>query len=258
MEITMKDKRVLVTAGGSGICRAVADMFIKEGAQVHVGDVDQQALDDFKENHPDAGATLCDVSDSKQVEALFEASDHQLGGLDILINGAGIGGSIGTVDQIDIPGWTQTIDVNLNGAFYCAKLAVPRIKKNGQGSIINFSSTAGFLACAMRSPYAAAKWGIIGFTKTLALELGQHGIRVNAICPGVVEGERMDRIIAGEAKAKGLTEEAVRQSYTQGNALKTFIHPDDIAATILFICSEYGDKITGQAISVDGFVESHE
>lgn len=258
MEISMKNKRVLITAGGSGICRVVAEMFIKNGANVYICDVNQIALNEFKAVYPEAGISLCDVSDHEQVSQLFADIDKSLGGLDILINGAGIGGPAGSVDQIDIPGWNQTIAVNLNGTFYCSRLAVPRLKKAGGGSIINFSSTAGFLAFALRSPYAAAKWGIIGFTKTLALELGKDGIRVNAICPGVVEGERMDRVIEKEAKVREISVEEVRKNYTLGNALQTFISPEEIASTILFLCSKQGCKITGQTIPVDGFVESHE
>ncbi|MCG8617883.1 MAG: SDR family oxidoreductase [Desulfobacterales bacterium] len=258
MKISMENKKVLITAGGSGICRVVADMFLAEGATVHICDVDPAAVKDFSGSHPKAGGTVCDVSDPGQVENLFEAADRHLKGLDILINGAGIGGSIGTVDEIDTEGWRRTVEVNLNGTFHCARLAVPRIKARGCGSIINFSSTAGFLAYAMRSPYAAAKWGLIGFTKTLALEQGRYGIRVNAVCPGVVEGERMDRVIAGEAAAKGISEAQVRENYTRGNALRTFVSPEDIGSTILFLCSDYGNKITGQAIAVDGFTESNE
>lgn len=254
----MENKRVLITGGGSGICRIVAEMFIKNGANVHICDVNQAALNEFKAVYPETGTSLCDVSDQKQVSRLFADADNFLGGLDILVNGAGIGGPAGTVDQIDIPGWDQTIAVNLNGTFYCSRLAVPRIKKTGTGSIINFSSTAGFLAYALRSPYAAAKWGIIGFTKTLALELGKDGIRVNAICPGVVEGDRMDRVIEKEAKVRGISVQEVRENYTRGNALKTFISPEEIASTILFLCSKQGSKITGQSIAVDGFVETNE
>jgi len=253
----MENKRVLITAGGSGICRTVAEMFIKNKAKVHICDVDQAVLNEFKALYPETGISRCDVSDQKQVSQLFADADDSLGGLDILINGAGIGGPAGTVDQIDIPAWDQTIAVNLNGTFYCTRLAVPRIKKAGRGSIINFSSTAGFLAYALRSPYAAAKWGIIGFTKTLALELGKDGIRANAICPGVVEGDRMDRVIEKEAKVRGVSVQEVRENYTRGNALKTFINPEEIASTILFLCSEQGSKITGQSIAVDGFVETN-
>ena len=258
MEISMENKRVLITAGGSGICRAVAEMFLGKKARVHICDVDQNALDEFKTVFPQAGISLCDVSDPNQVELLFKDADQHLGGLDILINGAGIGGPAGSVDQINIQGWEKTIAVNLNGSFYCARQAVPRIKKAGKGNIINFSSSAGFLAYAFRSPYAAAKWGITGLTKTLAKELGPHGIRVNAVSPGVVEGDRMDRVIAKEARLKGISEQEVRANYTKGNALGTFIKPEEIASTILFLCSEYGSKITGQTVAVDGFVETND
>lgn len=258
MEISVKDKRVLITAGGAGICRTVAEAFINEGAKVHVCDLDQAALKDFKDSYPDVEISICNVSDPEQVTELFEDSDRTLGGLDILINGAGIGGPAGTVDKLGVEEWNQTIAVNLNGTFYCSRLAVPRIKEAGQGSIINFSSTAGFLAYAMRSPYAAAKWGIIGFTKSLALELGQDNIRVNAVCPGVVEGERMDRVIQKEATFKRISEEEVRKNYTKGNALRTFVSPEDIAFEIIFLCSDHGSKITGQALAVDGFTESNE
>lgn len=258
MQITMENKRVLITAGGSGICKTVAEMFIKNKAKVHICDVDKGALDQFHVLYPEAGLSLCDVSDPEQVSQLFADADRSLGGLDILINGAGIGGPAGSVEQIDISDWGKTIAVNLNGTFYCTKLAIPRIRKAGGGSIINFSSTAGFLAYANRSPYAAAKWGIIGFTKTLALEVGKDSICVNAICPGPVEGERMTRVIEKEAEVKKVSVQAIRKNYTKGNALNTFINPEEIASTILFLCSSQGCKITGQAISVDGFVETHE
>jgi len=258
MEINLEGKRVLITAGASGICRTVAEVFIKNGAKVHICDLDNDALNNFKALSPATGTSQCDVSNHEQVSKLFDDCDKTLGGLDILINGAGIGGPAGTVDQIDIEGWNQTIAVNLNGTFYCSRLAVPRIREAGGGSIVNFSSTAGFLAYALRSPYAAAKWGIIGFTKSLALELGRDGIRVNAICPGVVEGERMDRVIKREAVARGITEKEVRDNYTRGNALRTFISPEEIASTVLFLCSRQGSKITGQALAVDGFTESNE
>jgi NAD(P)-dependent dehydrogenase (short-subunit alcohol dehydrogenase family) len=146
--------------------------------------------------------------------------------------------------------------VNINGQFYCARRAVPLLKAAGGGSIINMSSSAGLLGYPMRSPYAASKWAVIGLTKTMAMELGKYGIRVNAVCPNAVEGPRMDAVIAAEAKAKGISKKAVYEGLVQGTSMRTFVSTDDVAGMILFLCSDAGSKISGQALSLDGFTET--
>lgn len=249
-------KRVLVTAAGAGIGRTIAEHFLAQGAAVHVCDILSDRLAEFQQQHPTLGTTVTDVSDPQQVAALFEAVEAHLGGLDILINNAGISGPTGPVEDLTPEGWERTMAVNINGQFYCTRLAVPLLKAAGGGSIVNISSTAGLFGYPNRSPYAASKWAVIGFTKTLAMELGPFKIRVNAICPGSVEGPRMDAVIAAESRATGIAPETLRAGYTSQVSMRTFITTHDLANMILFICSDAGRYISGQALSVDGHTET--
>jgi len=179
-----------------------------------------------------------------------------LGGLDVLVNNCGIAGPTLPVEKITPDDWQRTLAVNINSQFYCARLAIPPLKKSGGGSIINLGSTASLFGYALRSPYATSKWAVIGFTKTLALELGEFSIRTNAICPGCVEGERINAVIAAEAQARGVTVKAVREGYVQQTALHTFVTAGDVANLVLYLCSEAGNKISGQTLTIDGFTES--
>lgn len=250
------DKRVLITAGGAGIGRAIAGAFLAAGARVHVCDIDAEALADARDQWPELGTTRADVADPEQVDRLFDDALARLGGLDFMINNAGIAGPTAAVEDCDLEGWRRTLAVNLDGTFYCARRAVPALKAAGGGAIVNMSSSAGLFGYALRSPYVAAKWAIIGFTKTLAMELGPFGIRANAICPGPVTGPRMDRVIAAQAAARGVPEEQIRDNYTRNVSLRTFIDAEDIANAALFLCSPAGAKISGQAFPVDGHTES--
>jgi hypothetical protein len=199
---------------------------------------------------------VADVSDPIQVERLFEDALAHLGGLDVLVNNCGIAGPTLPVEKITLDDWQRTMAVNINSQFYCARLAIPLLKEAGGGSIINLGSTASLFGFARRSPYAASKWAVIGFTKTLALELGESGIRANAICPGCVEGERVNAVIAAEAQARRMSIEAIRDGYVRETALKTFVTTQDVADLVLYLCSEAGSKISGQALTIDGFTES--
>lgn len=256
MEISVKGLKILITAAASGIGCAVAEAFITNGAEVYICDIDDDQLAACVGPLPGVGVTRADVSDPAQVERLFEKAHSHLGGLDVLINNAGIAGPTAAVEDVSPEEWDRTMAVNIHGQFYCARLAVPMLKAAGGGSIINMSSSAGLLGYPMRSPYAASKWAIIGLTKTLAMELGEYDIRVNAVCPNAVEGPRMDAVIAAEAEAKGLSEEEVYQRLVQGTSMRTFVSKDDVANMILFLCSEAGRKISGQALSVDGYTET--
>ena len=245
-------QRVLITAGASGIGRATALAFAARGDRVHVCDVDREALAAFAAAHPEIGTTLCDVAEEAQVAALFAEALARLGGLDVLVNNAGIAGPTAPVEAVDYADWRRCLLVNLDGAFLCARAAAPVLKAQRSGAIVNLSSTAGLYGFRNRTPYCAAKWGVIGLTKTLATELGPFGVRVNAICPGSVEGERMDRVVAAAAAATGATPEAVRAEFVASTAMGCFVRAEDIAATILFLCSPAGERISGQAIPVDG------
>jgi NAD(P)-dependent dehydrogenase (short-subunit alcohol dehydrogenase family) len=244
--------RVLVTAGASGIGRVIAETFADEGAKVFICDVDVVALAALHAGRPEIGSIVADVSAPAEVDALFDAAAKFLGGLDVLINNAGIAGPTGKVEDIAIADWDHTIAVDLNGMFYCTRRAVPMIKAAGGGSIVNLSSIGGRLGYPMRTPYASAKWAVVGFTKSLAIELGPSNIRVNTIQPGVVAGDRIERVIRAKAGATGATVDAVREQYLSKISLRRMIDAKDIAAMALFLATPAGQNISGQALSVCG------
>jgi NAD(P)-dependent dehydrogenase (short-subunit alcohol dehydrogenase family) len=248
-------KRVLLTAGAAGIGAVIAAAFLAEGAWVWICDVDAKALAAARSTHPELGTSLADVADERAIDAMFGTIGEALGGLDILINNAGISGPTGPIESLDPAEWRRCVAVNLDGAFLCTRRAVPLLKAAGGGAVVNISSTAGLMGYPLRTPYAAAKWGVIGLTRSLAIELGPSGIRVNAICPGSVEGARMARAIRAEAAVRGVGEEDVRQAYIRTTSLRCFVAPEDIATMALFLCSDLGANISGQAIAVDGHTE---
>ncbi len=252
----LADKRVLITAGGAGIGRAIANAFAIAGARVEICDIDAEALAAVRQRWPAIGTTLADVADPEQVDRLFDEALARLGGLDVMVNNAGIAGPTATVEDCEPEDWRRTLAVNLDGTFYCSRRAVPPIKAAGGGAIVNMSSSAGLFGYPRRSPYVAAKWAIIGFTKTLAMELGPFGIRANAICPGPVSGPRMDRVIAAQAAARGVPEQEIRDGYTRNVSLRSFVEPEDIANAVIYLCSPAGAKVSGQAFPVDGHTES--
>jgi NAD(P)-dependent dehydrogenase (short-subunit alcohol dehydrogenase family) len=252
MDLGMKGLRVLVTAGANGIGREVARAFLGEGAKVHICDVDQKALRALGKSDPKITRTRADVSDRAQVAKLFKEALKALGGLDVLVNNAGIAGPTAKVEEMTPEDWDRCLAINITGQFNCARLAVPHLRKSKNPSIINLSSSAGKLGFALRTPYAASKWAVVGFTKSLAVELGPEGIRVNAILPGVVEGERIERVFAAKAKAQGISVKDVRDRALSYVSMRTMVTHRQLADAILFLCSERGRTISGQPISVDG------
>ena len=256
MNASARDLRVLVTAGATGIGRAFAETFAGAGAKVFICDVDDSALAAFRAARPDIGAIIADVAVPAQVDVMFDAVAAHLGGLDVLINNAGIAGPTAAVEDISVADWDRTIAVDLNGMFYCTRRAVPLLKAAGGGSIINLSSVAGRLGFRLRTPYSAAKWAVVGFTKSLAIELGPSHIRVNAIQPGIVEGERIDRVIAAKAAALGITEDEFEQELLSSVSLRKMVTAQDIANMALFLATPAGAGISGQALSVCGNVET--
>jgi NAD(P)-dependent dehydrogenase (short-subunit alcohol dehydrogenase family) len=246
METSAKGLRVLVTAGGAGIGRAIAQTFRDHGARVHTSDIDPKTKPD----------TLADVADIAQVEKLFQEVQKNLGGLDVLVNNAGIAGPTSEVENIDPREWRRTIDVNLNSHFYCTRRAVPMLKQAEEGAIVNISSVAGRLGYAYRLPYAATKWAIVGMTESLAKELGPFGIRVNAILPGIVAGPRIERVIRERAKAVGISYAEMEKQYAEKSSLRRMVTAEDVAQTALFLCSAAGRNISGQPISVCGNVDT--
>jgi NAD(P)-dependent dehydrogenase (short-subunit alcohol dehydrogenase family) len=256
MDLALRNHRVLVTAGAAGIGLATAMAFLREGARVHVCDIDADALARVPQELPGASASVCDVADPAAVDRLFDAATAALGGLDTLVNNAGIAGPTTPCEAVALDDWKRTLDVNLTGAFLCTQRAIPLLKASPNPSIANLSSAAGRFGFPLRTPYAAAKWGIVGFTKSLSIELGPFGIRVNAIQPGSVAGARIDRVIDAKAKQAGLTFEAMREQFLAKTSLKRFVEADDIANTIVFLASSLGRNISGHALPVDADAQS--
>jgi len=247
--------RVLVTAGAGGIGAAIAAAFAEIGADIHVCDIDNAALADFRKRFPDSQTTTADVADEKQVASVLETQRATFGGLDVLVNCAGIAGPTAGVDGITEQDWTRTVDVNLNGQFYFLHHAVPMLRESRSASIICISSVAGHLGIPWRTPYAATKWAIVGIVKSLAIELGPEDIRVNAVLPGIVAGPRIDGVISRRAKVENVDESTMRERYLKTISLRRMVTADDVALMCLFLCSPAGRNISGQAISVDGNVE---
>ena len=256
MDQSLTDKRVIITAGGAGLGRTTAEAFLAVGARVHVCDVDGDALDALRAAAPEIGTTLADVADPVQVDRLFDDALARLGGLDALINNAGIAGPTGPVEALAPEDFRRTLEVNVDGQFLCVRRAAPIMKAARAGAIVNISSTAGLFGFPMRTPYAASKWAVIGLTKTLAMELGPFGIRVNAICPGPIEGPRIDRVIAAKAEARGISFEEVRDDFARNTSMRAFVRAEEVADAVLFLCSDAGAKVSGQALAVDGHTES--
>ncbi|HEX5078585.1 MAG TPA: SDR family oxidoreductase [Geminicoccaceae bacterium] len=255
MELRLDGRRAVITAAATGIGRATLDTFVAAGARVCVCDVDPHGLEELRTALPEVGVVPVDVSDPAAVDALFETTLARLGGLDILVNNAGIAGPTARIEDIEPEDWARTLEVNLTGQYLCARRAVPHIRAAGGGSIVNLSSAAGRFGFALRTPYASSKWAVVGLSKSLAIELGPDQIRVNAICPGAVEGERIDRVIAAKARALGITLEAMRAELVEKASMKRMVTAQDIANMILYLCSDAGRLVSGQVIGVDGNVE---
>lgn len=245
-------RRVVVTAGAGGIGLAVARAFAANGDRVHVCDIDARALSQLTKTEPGITATVCDVSDRASVETFIASAAEELGGIDVLINNAGISGSTASVEEMAPEDWDSVLAVNLTGTFNVTRLAIPIIKKSDAGVILVMSSVGGRFGYANRSPYAATKRGLIAFAETLALELGGDSIRVNAIAPGAVAGERIQRVLQGRADASGQSLEEVTAEALGVQSLKYFVDPNDIAALALFLASDNAKSISGQTISIDG------
>jgi NAD(P)-dependent dehydrogenase (short-subunit alcohol dehydrogenase family) len=249
------DKVVLVSAGASGIGRCIAEAFLAQDCRVHVFDIDSVAISDFLTANPAASATLADVGEPAQVAEVFVELEQHYQRLDVLVNNAGIAGPTAVVEDIAIADWEQTIRVDLSGAFYCTRLAVPLLRRQG-GSIVNMASNAALFGCPLRSPYTAAKWALAGLTKTWAMELGAAGIRVNALCPGSVNGDRIEGVLQRDAAERGLEADQVREMYTRQSSMGLFVEPGEIAAMGLFLASDLGASISGQSIGIDGHTET--
>ena len=249
-------QRALITGAGSGIGQVMAQHFEKAGARIWICDADTNNLEQSLKENPDWNGTPCDVSEENQVDQLFKEMSDSFGGLEILVNNAGIAGPTAPVEEIDPDEWRRSVGVNLNGAFYCTRLSTPLLKNSPKASIINISSVAGRLGFARRLPYASTKWAMIGFTESLAKELGPSGIRVNALLPGIVEGPRIEGVFQARAQSEGVPYEEVRDRVLNNVSMKRMVSAGDVAEMAVFLCSEAGKNISGQSISVCGNVEN--
>ena len=252
MDLGIKDLRVLVTAGAAGIGLEIARAFVREGAKVHICDVDETALAAVKKSDPALTQSVCDVADRAQVARLFEDALKALGGFDCLVNNAGIAGPTGKVEEINPEDWDRCLAIDITGQFNCVRLAVPHLKQSKNASIMNLSSQAGKHGFPLRSPYAAAKWGVVGFTKSIAIELGPLGIRVNALLPGLVAGDRIRRVIEAKAQQRGVSFAEQEAHMMQFTSLKEYVTPQQLADMVVFAASPRGRTVSGQAISVCG------
>jgi len=250
----LENKTAIVTGGGRGIGRAIALTLAREGANVLISgrnrDVLETTASEIEALGRRAVTTVTDVSIESQVEEMANTALRQFGQIDILVNNAGVVGPTASVTDVNRTDWDEVLAVNLTGAFLCARAVIPNMVSRRSGKIINISSIAGKMAYALRSPYAASKWGMLGLSKTLALELGPHNIQVNAICPGPTAGERMQGVIAGRAKEMGKSVEEIERLYVDGTALKRMVDPNHVAAVVLLFASEVGDSITGESVDV--------
>lgn len=255
MSDSLRGQRVLITAGASGIGLATVRRFLQAGAEVHFCDIDAEAVQAVRRAHPQASASVTDVADEAQVLAMFEQVAARWGALDALVNNAGVAGPTCRLEDMTLQAWQATLDVNLTGVFLCARSAVPLLRAAGGGAIVNISSVAGRLGFSLRSPYSASKFGLTGLTQTWAMELGPADIRVNAVLPGLVAGDRAERVISARASAGGVPPEQVRASLVEKVSLRRMTQPEDIANQVAYLCSAEGAIISGQCISVCGNVE---
>jgi NAD(P)-dependent dehydrogenase (short-subunit alcohol dehydrogenase family) len=252
MDLGIDGLRVMISAGAAGIGLAIARTFVREGARVHVCDVDDAALSALAGSDPQIGTTRCDVANRSDVNRFFDEALARLEGLDCLVNNAGIAGPTGRVDEIDPAEWDRCLAIDLTGQFNCVRLAVPALRQSRNASIINVSSLAGRLGFPMRTPYAAAKWGVIGFARSLSMELGSDGIRVNALLPGIVAGERQKRVLGAKAQARGISFEEMERLAFSYTSIKEYVTPENLADLVAFLASPRGRMISGQALSVCG------
>lgn len=248
--------RVMISAGASGIGLAIARAFVEAGARVQVCDISEAQLQAARAEVSGLGTFKADVSNSTQVDAWFTHALAELGGLDVLVNNAGIAGPTAAIAEVSVEEWDSVMAVNVRGQFLCIRRAMPALQASPRATIINLSSVAGRLGYPLRTPYAASKWAVIGMTQSLAIELGEHDITVNAILPGIVESERVKAVVAAKAQAKGIATDAMQAEVLAHVALHRMVPTEDIAETALFLASRAGRSVTGQSMNICAGVQT--
>ncbi|MET4538410.1 NAD(P)-dependent dehydrogenase (short-subunit alcohol dehydrogenase family) [Arthrobacter bambusae] len=245
-------QKILVTAGASGIGRAIAAAFTAEGAAVHVADIDGGAIERLKHDHPSISATVADISRGSDVSRLFEDVTRTMGGLDVLVNNAGVSGPAQPAEDYDLEAWEQVLAVNLTGTFRTTQAAIPLLKQSDSASIIIMNALAGRFGYPNRAAYSTSKWGLAGMAKTLSMELGPAGITVNSVHPGAVAGDRFDAVLEGRAALSGRTVDEELELAMDLQSVKRLTQPEDIAALVIFLAGPHGRSISGQSIPIDG------
>ena len=255
MPLSLNNKKIIISAGASGIGWATAKICLSRGAIVYICDIDAKSLKKVQKhplNKKKLFAYKCDASDEYEVSDFFNQVSKKTKKIDALINNVGVAGPTGNIEKLSSDDWEQTLKINVVSHFYFTKLAIPMLKKNKGGSIINISSGAGIMGFPLRSPYAASKWAVIGVTKTLAMELGKFKIRVNAICPGTIKGDRMVRVIKNKAKFLKVSKKKVEKEFVSMASMNCWIYEEDIGKMCSFLISSDGERVSGQTIPVDG------
>ena len=255
MSNILKNKKIIISAGASGIGWATAKVCLSKGATVFISDIEKKFLNKVKKNPLNNKRLFsyeCDASNENDVKNLFKQISKKTKKIDALINNVGIAGPTGTIEKLKSKDWEETLKVNVISHFYYSKLAIPMLKKNKGGSIINLSSSAGILGFPLRSPYAASKWAVVGMTKTLAMELGKFNIRVNVICPGTIKGDRMKRVIKDKAKFLKVSKKLIEKEFISMTSMNTWVYEEDIGKMCSFLISDDSLRMSGQIISIDG------
>ena len=261
MKDILKNKKIIISAGASGIGWATAKICLSRGALVYICDLNIKLLNKIKKhslNNKRLFSYKCDASNENEVSNFFKQIKKKTNKIDALINNVGVAGPTGSLEKLNSKDWENTLHVDVNSHFYFTKKAIPLLKKSKNGSIINISSTAGILGFPLRSPYAASKWAIIGVTKTLAMELGKFNIRVNAVCPGTIKGDRMKRVIKDKAKFTKVSTKVIEKDFVSMSSMKQWILEEDIGKMCSFLISDDSSKVSGQVISVDGHTERND
>ena len=255
MPLSLNNKKIIISAGASGIGWATAKVCLSGGAIVYICDIDAKSLKKVQKhplNKKKLFAYKCDASDEYEVSDFFNQVSKKTKKIDALINNVGVAGPTGNIEKLSSDDWEQTLKINVISHFYFTKLAIPMLKKNKGGAIINISSGAGIMGFPLRSPYAASKWAVIGVTKTLAMELGKFKIRVNAICPGTIKGDRMVRVIRDKAKFLKISKKKVEKEFVSMASMNCWIYEEDVGKMCSFLISSDGERVSGQTIPVDG------
>ncbi len=258
MPLSLRNKKIIISAGASGIGWATTKVCVAKGALIYLCDIDHKAINKVKK-HPLYNKQIfvseTDASDETQVIDFFNKIKKKFRNLDALINNVGIEGPTRPIEKLNSNEWENTLHVNVNSHFYFTKQAIPLLKKSKNASIINISSVAGIMGYPLRSPYAASKWAVVGVTKTLAMELGKYKIRVNAICPGTIKGDRMKRVIRDKAKFEKVSAKTIENDFISMASMKSWVNPEDIGNMCAHLISNESNKVSGQVIAVDGNCE---